>query len=109
MRLAAVMSAPVMFAYAQWHLEAWYFADAAHLREYLGRNLGSIDLTRPDDFQNPKLHLRHLLADRSTQYTAVISEEIARRLDAATIAQNNPSFAGFRDAVVNGNPVNGCA
>ena len=109
-RLGSDVRASIQYAYAQWHLEAWYFADAANLRKYLGRDLGSIDPTRPDEIENPKLHLKHLLTDtRPIQYTAVIAEEIARSLDAQTMAQRSPSFLGFLDAVVNGHQVAGCA
>lgn len=92
----------VYFAYAQWHLEAWFFADAIHLREYLdGRSLGSVDTSSPDHIENPKNHLRNLFRERGT-YTARISEEIAQTLDNDTIAGRSPSFRLFRDAVRNG-------
>ena len=95
------VGATILFAYSQWHLEAWYFADAANLRTYFrGRALGSVDTSKPDEVENPKLHLKNLL-DRT--YTARVSEEIARTLDARTIAQRSPSFQGFMDAVMNGN------
>ena len=59
-RLGDEIGKRVHFAYAQWHLEAWYFADAANLRDYVGRDLGSVDITRPDQIKNPKLHLKKL-------------------------------------------------
>ena len=90
----------VQYAYAQWHLEAWYFADATHLREYLGRNEGSVDTSKPDEIQNPKLHLKQLLSPRT--YTARVSEEIARTLNPRTIADRSPSFKGFVEAVLYG-------
>jgi hypothetical protein len=99
-RLSANIKAALLFAYAQWHLEAWYFADSTTLRDYLGRALGSVDTSKPDEIQNPKLHLKNLLGDRI--YTAVISEEIARKVSAQTIAQRSPSFLGFLEAVRNG-------
>ena len=99
-RLGDEIGAAILHAYAQWHLEAWYFADASNLRDYLGRALGNVDTSRPDGIQNPKLHLKHLLGNRV--YTARISEEIAIRLDAPTIAERSPSFRGFLDAVMNG-------
>ena len=100
-RLGSGFGPSVQYAYAQWHLEAWYFADAGNLREYLGgRALGSIDPSRPDQIQNPKLHLKHLL--RNEFYTAQVSEQIAKVLDARTIAQRSPSFNGFLEAVRNG-------
>ena len=99
-RLGGGIGAAVRCAYAQWHLEAWYFADAANLRDYLGRTLGKVDASKPDEIQNPKLHLKHLLGDYV--YTARVSEEIASRLDAPAIAERSPSFKGFVDAVMNG-------
>ena len=89
----------VQYAWAQWHLEAWYFADATNLREYLSRNAGSVDTSKPDEIQNPKLHLKHLLP---RTYTARVSEEIARTLNPRTIAGRSPSFKGFVEAVLNG-------
>lgn len=100
----AEIDVPVQYAFAQWHLESWYFADAKHLEEYLGRDLGSIDMSTPsgsDAIQNPKLHLKHLLLGRQV-YTARVSEEMARRLDAPAIAKRSPSFKGFLDALMNG-------
>ena len=94
------VSADVLYAYAQQHLEAWYFADAQKLREFLGRELGQIDTSRPDEIRNPKRHLKHLL--RGCMYTARVSEEIARTLDAGTIAGRSPSFKKFVDAMRNG-------
>ncbi|MCE2485293.1 MAG: DUF4276 family protein [Desulfurellaceae bacterium] len=98
-RLPAEIRAKVQYAYAQWHLEAWYFADAEKLRIYLGRNLGSVDTSKPDEIQNPKHHLKQLL---DKPYTARVSEQIALRLDGQTIALRSPSFRGFLDAALNG-------
>ena len=89
----------VQYAYAQQHLEAWYFADAENLRGYLERDLGKVDGSRPDEIENPKQHLKNIL-DRV--YTARVSEEIVRALDAETIARRSPSFKGFLDALLNG-------
>ena len=97
---AGPQSVGILYAYAQWHLEAWYFADYRNLRDYLGRNLGSVDATQPDRIQNPKHHLQQLLG--AVSYTTEVSEKIARMLDAQTIAQRSPSFAGFLAAVRNG-------
>ena len=94
------VTADVLYAYAQEHLEAWYFANAENLRDYLGRALGRVDTSKPDEIRNPKLHLKSLLGDRV--YTARLSQEIARALDAPTIAQRSPSFKTFVDAVMNG-------
>jgi hypothetical protein len=100
-RIGAKIGAQLQFACAQWHLEAWYFADISGLRAYLERDAGSVDTSKPDEIQHPKHHLKNLLGERA--YTAVISEEIARRLNAQTIAQRSPSFQGFLQAVRNGN------
>lgn len=99
-RLGTKIDAQLQFACAQWHLEAWYFADISGLRGYLGRDPGSVDASKPDEIRNPKLHLKQLLGERA--YTAVISEEIAMRLKAETIVQRSPSFQGFLEAVRNG-------
>ena len=99
------IEADVLCAYAQEHLEAWYFADSENLRSYLGRELGQVDASRPDEIRNPKLHLRHLLGERV--YTARVSEEIASRLDADTIAGRSPSFRKLVDAITNGKSESG--
>jgi hypothetical protein len=99
-RLDPKITATLKFATAQWHLEAWYFGDEKSLRGYLGRDPGNVDTSKPDEIQNPKLHLKNLLGDRI--YTAVISEEIARSLNAQTIATRSPSFNAFLEAVRNG-------
>lgn len=98
-RLPAEIVERMQYAYAQWHLEAWYFADAESLRGYLGRNLGGIDVSKPDEIHNPKNHLKQLL-DRP--YTAGVSAQIASHLNAESIALRSPSFRGFLDAVLNG-------
>ncbi len=90
----------VSYAYAQWHLEAWFFADESGLREHLGKNLGNVDASQPDRIDNPKLHLRNLLAGRL--YTAEMAERISRNLDATTITAKSTSFARFQDVVRNG-------
>ena len=94
------VEAKVLYAYAQAHLEAWYFADADNLRNYLGRAPGHVDTSKPDEIENPKLQLRHLLGERV--YTARVSAEIAGMLDATAIVQRSPSFRTFVDAVMNG-------
>lgn len=94
------VGAKVLYAYAQAHLEAWYFADADNLRNYLGRALGQVDTAKPDEIENPKLQLRHLLGERV--YTARVSAEIAGMLDATTIVRRSPSFRTFVDVVMNG-------
>ena len=99
-RIGATIGAQLQFACAQWHLEAWYFADISALRGYLNRDPGSVDPSKPDEIQHPKFHLKHLLGKRA--YTAVVSEEIAKRLNAETIGQRSPSFQGFLQAVRNG-------
>ena len=104
-RLVGAIDANIQYTYAQRHLEAWYFADAANLRGWLGRALGSVDTSKPDEIQNPKLHLKNVLGNRV--YTARVSEEIARALDASIIAQRSPSFKGFLEAIMNGNLTEG--
>lgn len=99
-RLAGV-GAPVLYAYAQRHLESWYFADAENLRQFLGgRTLGRIDASRPDELDNPKRHLAGLLGPRL--YTASVSEEIAGHMNPETIQARSPSFRGFVTAAMNG-------
>ena len=90
----------LLYAYAQWHLEAWYFADARNLRDYLGRDVGSVDPNQPDSIENPKHHLQQLLGART--YTSAVSAEIAQSLNARAIAQRSPSFVSFLSAVRNG-------
>ena len=94
------IDADVLCTYAQQHLEAWYFADQQNLKAFLGRSLGAVDASRPDEIRNPKLHLKHLLGDRV--YTARVSESIARSLDPDAISQRRPSFSAFLEAVGNG-------
>ena len=102
-RLPPEVRPKLQYAYAQWHLEAWYFADSQNLKEYLrGKALRSVDASKPDEIQNPKQHLKNLL--EPSTYTALISEDIARTLDARAIAQRSPSFDGFLSAVRNGSP-----
>lgn len=102
-RLPPEVRPKIQYAYAQRHLEAWYFADSQNLRTYLrGKDPRRVDASKPDEIQNPKQHLKNLL-ERST-YTARTSEDIARMLDARTIAQRSPSFNGFLSAVRNGSP-----
>ena len=93
------IDASIQFACAQQHLEAWYFADANGLRQYLRRDLGHVDAAQPDAISNPKLHLKHLL---DSPYTAQVSRGIAACLDAAAIAKRSPSFRGFIAAMKNG-------
>lgn len=102
-RLPPEVRPKLQYAYAQRHLEAWYFADAQNLRTYLrDKALGSVDASKPDEIQNPKQHLKNLL--EPSTYTARTSEDVARTLDARAIAQRSPSFDGFLSAVRNGSP-----
>jgi hypothetical protein len=94
------VTASLLCAAAQWHLEAWFFADATGLRQYLGRDPGNVDASDPDAIRNPKLHLKNLLGDRV--YTAAIAEEIARSVDARAITDVSGSFRSFLSAVRNG-------
>jgi len=96
------ISANVCLAYAQPHLEAWFFADSKNLREWLGRDLGKVDSSEPDAIVNPKLQLQNLLD--SKPYTSRVSREIALALDPTSIEQRSPSFRGFVAAVRNGDP-----
>ena len=96
----ATIRADVVYAYAQEHLEAWFFADPQHMQKYLGRQLGRVDISRPDNIHNPKNHLINLLHDRV--YTARISEDIARGLDPNIMRRRSPSFQLFLDRVTNG-------
>ena len=95
--------ADILVAYAQQHLEAWYFGDGRGLRAYIGRALGDVDASQPDQIQNPKNHLKNLLAQRV--YTASVSEEIAKGLSASAILERSPSFSYFIDALLNGDEV----
>ncbi len=99
-RLGPRITASIQFACAQWHLEAWFFGDSENLRAYLGRDLGDVDASKPDEIQNPKLHLKNLLGN--TNYTSTISEKIALKLNPQAIAARSPSFNGFLEAVRNG-------
>ncbi|WP_437586001.1 DUF4276 family protein [Sorangium sp. So ce1000] len=93
---------PILTVAAKWHLEAWFFACAASLRDYLGRDLGNVDTSQPDEIVNPKRHLIHLLKEGSGDiYTARVSEEIAQRLSVQELLRS-PSFARFESAVRNG-------
>ncbi|MFO0571223.1 MAG: DUF4276 family protein [Polyangiaceae bacterium] len=95
------VDAPVLVAVAKWHLEAWYFADPASLRNYLGRDLGSVDATDPDAIENPKHHLQQLLKARLDVYTAEVAAEIAAQLSPSECRRSR-SFVGFENAVRNG-------
>lgn len=100
-RLRPEMRRAIEYAYAQRHLEAWFFADADALRKVLGISLGGVDYSRPDEMENPKLHLRQLLGD-DRDYTSRVSGEIAAALDPGVIERKSPSFRGFLAAVRNG-------
>jgi hypothetical protein len=90
---------PVRLAAAKWHLEAWFFADASALRRYLGGSLGSVDASKPDEIQNPRLCLKSLLRE---PYTSRVSEEIAQKISANEVRSRSPSFARFEEAIRNG-------
>ncbi len=93
------ISAHCLVAAVQWHLEAWFFAHAESLREFLGKSLGAVDSSAPDAKTNPKFHHKHLL-DRP--YTARIAGAIASRLTPEVIRSRSPSFAGFEESLKNG-------
>jgi hypothetical protein len=96
--------APRFVAVAVRHLEAWFFGHAERLREFLNRDLGNVDTSRPDEMDNPKLHLMNLLQSRSRVYTARVAERIAELLDGQTIEIRSPSFASFIKQLRNGAP-----
>ena len=91
-RLRSDVTAAVLFAYAQQHLEAWYFADAANLREYLGRALGSVDTSTPDEIDDPKQHLRNILGDRV--YTSQTSRRDRRGAGPTDHRPTQPQLQG---------------
>ncbi len=90
---------PILIAAANWHLEAWFFADADGLRSALGRSLGGVNTSSPDDIQNPKLHLRNILAK---PYTSRVAGEIARKIRPEIARTRSPSFQHFETSVLNG-------
>ena len=98
----ADVTAPKLVATAVRHLEAWFFGHSEKLREFLGRDLGSIDASQPDAIDNPKLHLTHLLKSGSRVYTASVAEQIANQLDPDVIEGRSGSFAGFLRKLENG-------
>ena len=104
MRLQYQIPTPIRLAYAQWHLEAWFFGDRRNLQGYLGRSLGTIDASMPDQIENPKSILKDLLGEIT--YTSEVSEKIASRLSAQTIAGRSQSFRLFLAAVRNGHAGN---
>ncbi len=93
------ISATCLVATAQWHLEAWFFAHAESLREFLGKSSGSVDTSAPDEIVNPKLHLKHLLG---RPYTALTAGAIASGLNPEVIRTRSPSFAEFEASLKNG-------
>jgi len=100
-RLADI-PAPKYVAVAVRHLEAWFFGHAEQLREFLGRDAGSVDTSRPDEIDNPKQHLISLLRSQFRVYTARVAGQIAEKLDGHTIQGRSPSFAAFVDKLRNG-------
>lgn len=90
----------VYVAAAKWHLEAWFFADSASLRDSLGRSLGHIDVSAPDQIGHPKNHLRQLLGDEI--YTARVAERIASAVSPIAIRERSPSFRAFENTVRDG-------
>ena len=99
-RLSNAPNVIIQYAFAQWHLEAWFFGDALNLGRYLGGNaLGNVDTSLPNQIENPKQRLRNLLTNRV--YTAIVSAEIAKNLNPQVIASRSPSFNGFLEAIRN--------
>ena len=84
---------------AKWHLEAWFFGDEQGLRDYLGRDLGNVDPTYPDQILDPKRHLKNLLKGIYGRDTA---EQIARKVRPSIIRTHSPSFNAFEEAIRNG-------
>jgi Domain of unknown function (DUF4276) len=98
----ADVAATRIVAVAIRHLKSWFFGHPEKLRELLGRDLGSVDSSRPDEIDNPKLHLANLLISRSRVYTAPVAAQIAAQLDPLIIEGRSPSFAGFIGKLQNG-------
>ena len=92
----------IYYAYAQSHLEAVVLRRRKGAARIPGKEPWSVDASRPDLIENPKLHLKHLLANRI--YTSEIAERITRVLDAAEIAKHSTSFGRFVGAIRNGVP-----
>ena len=93
----------LQFAYSQWHLEAWFFGDSQGLRGFLDRRaLGNVNDSRPDEIQNPKMHLINLLSNSGRRYTSRVAGEIAQAVKGPTIAGCSPSFQLFVESVRNG-------
>jgi hypothetical protein len=99
-KLGPKITAAICFAIAQWHLEAWFFADASGLRRYLERDLGNVDPSKPDQIQLPKHHLKRLLGGLA--YTAVVAGQIAESMDPLVIEQRSPSFRTLLEGMPNG-------
>ncbi len=96
----ADLPVPVKRAAAKWHLEAWFFADEQGLRRFLGTGLGSVNSTAPDSIENPKHHLKNLLAPRL--YTSRIAGEMSAMISGLTVRARSPSFQSFVEAIRNG-------
>ena len=84
---------------AKWHLEAWFFADDHGLRTFLGKSIGHVDTSAPDEIHNPKLHLKQVLG---APYTAQVAGAIAQCLSPDIVRARSPSFAQFEQAATNG-------
>jgi len=100
-KIADRVTAPILVTIAKWHLEAWFFADVPGLRDYLGRDIGSVDVSDPDAVVNPKHILKSLLRE---PYTAAVSREIAERLSCADLGRRSRSFRELEAALRNGRP-----
>jgi hypothetical protein len=96
--LCSGLAVPMLVTAAKWHLEAWFFADAPGLRAFVGRDLGAVDASKPDDIDNPKLHLKNLLG---RTYTARVAGDIARALSVSGV-RASPSYRRFEAALRNG-------
>jgi hypothetical protein len=100
-KIADRVTAPILVTIAKWHLEAWFFADVPGLREYLGRDIGSVDVSDPYAIVNPKHILKSLLKE---PYTAAVTREIAERLSCAELRRRSRSFRELEAALRNGRP-----
>ncbi len=53
-RIPDDVRATIKYAYAEQTLEAWYFADATNLKDYLGHAPGHVDTSKPDENREPQ-------------------------------------------------------
>ena len=91
----------IRWAYAQPHLEAWFFADPSGLARYIGCD--EADLGVPGTIRDPQGVLRGLMTQhmpgRRRNYGASRAKDIADGLDARVVLANSPSFKTLIDAI----------